>query len=177
MATDVRVLFSEREVRDRVAKLAAQITADYAPVLKPDENLLMVGVLRGAFVFLADLARGIHLPVEIDFVRAESYRNGKSSANLTMAAALPTQVCNRHVLLVEDMADTGKTLQLVVSSIAQGLPASLKVACLIDRALPRERQPRPDYVGFHVQGRQFLVGYGLDHAGRYRELPYIGALE
>lgn len=167
------VLISEDALRARVAELGRQITEDYAG--KP---LLLVGVLRGATVFLADLIRSIDLPIECDFVSISSYGAAtKSTGAVRLEKDLDQPVEGWHVLIVEDVVDTGWTLRL--SYLCEGLlarkAASVKVCTLLDKPSRREVEVAIDYRGFEVDDR-FVVGYGMDWAGRYRNLPYIGVL-
>ena len=181
------VLITEEELRARVAALGAAITRDYA-----GQDVLLVGALRGALVFLADLARQVRLPLEFDTVVLKSYAGTMTTGSVTMLADLRATVAGRHVLVVEDIVDTGLTLQFLLEHLRGKAPASLRVCALLvkDRAtgaaadgaaLPASGAPdseiaTPTYLGFHIADR-FVVGYGLDYEQRYRNLPYIGVLK
>jgi len=181
------VLITEEELRARIAALGAAITRDYA-----GQDVLLVGALRGALVFMADLARQIRLPVEFDTVVLKSYTGTITTGAVTMLADLRAEVAGRHLLVVEDIVDTGLTLQFLLDYLRAKAPASLRVCALLvkDRAptaspisagAPVNSAPiadltAPDYLGFHIPDR-FVVGYGLDYEQRYRNLPYIGVLK
>ena len=155
----------------RVRALARRIADDYR-----GREIHLVGVLHGAFVFMADLARHLRQPVTCDFLRAASYGNGTASSGRVRFSLEPVQpVAGRHVLLVEDIVDTGLTLSAVLDRLRRRRPASLRV-CTLLRKTARVKVPVPvDYVGFEIPDH-FVVGYGLDHAARWRNLPYIGLL-
>ncbi|HVL39412.1 MAG TPA: hypoxanthine phosphoribosyltransferase [Fimbriimonadaceae bacterium] len=164
-------LLSEEQIQARVRELGAQITADYGPT-----NLLLVAVLKGSFLFLADLAR--HLPehVELDFVQISSYGSGKSSSGVVQIRKdLDINIEGRDVLVVEDIIDTGITLGHLRELLSTRKPKSLRVASLLSKPDARLRQTPVEYVGFEIPNR-FVVGYGLDYAERYRNLPYIAIL-
>ena len=170
---DLEERFSEAEVRQAVARIARAIEADAsaAPDAPP---LLLVGILKGSFVFLADLVRELRVPVEVDFIRARSYGAATHSSGQRRDHEGPrTDVRGRDVVVVEDIADSGLTLQVVVERIAAGLPASLRRCALLARegSAPEDL----DYVG-HWIGPGFVVGYGIDYAERYRGLRDIRAL-
>jgi len=159
--------FDETQIRDTVRRLAAEISAAYH-----GECPVLVGVLKGAFVFLADLVRELTVPFEIDFIRARSYGNGTvSSGRVQILKDIETDVRGRHVLVVEDIADTGLTLDTVVARIRAAAPASVKRCAL----LVREGNAAPDFAGLTL-GPGFVVGYGIDYAERYRGLRGICAL-
>src|SRR5499433_189810 len=175
-ATDVgtdlkQVLIPADRVRQRVTELAAQIDADYA-----GRELLLVGVLKGAVMVMADLARAIRLPVQMDWMAISSYGSGtKSSGVVRILKDLDTDITGRHVLIVEDIVDSGLTLSWLAGNLRSRQPASLAV-CAMPRK-PGSAQMHVDvrYTGFDI-GDEFVVGYGLDYAQRYRNLPFIGTL-
>lgn len=170
--TGNHVLISTEEISRRVKELGQEISQDYQ-----DREPLLVCVLKGAVVFLADLLREITVPVNIDFMAVSSY--GKStitSGQVRILKDLDTSIENRHVLLVEDIVDTGLTLSYLCDLLLARDPASLRVCTLLDKSSRRRVKVPLDYVGFEVPN-VFLVGYGLDYRERYRELPYIGRLE
>jgi len=170
--TDIEsVLISEEEVQRRVRELGRQITNDYA-----GRNLLLLGVLKGAVVFLVDLARAIDLPLQIDFMAVSSYGvSTKSSGVVRILKDLDSAVDGRDILVVEDIIDTGLTLKYILENLAMRNPASVKVCALLVKEKSRPEGIGADYVGFHIPNR-FVVGYGLDYAELYRNLPYIGIL-
>ena len=163
-----REVVTAEQLRTRVAELGAEITRDYA-----GRAPLLVGVLKGSFVFLADLVRELTVPVEIDFVRARSYGSGRqSNGAVQLVKDVETELAGRHVIVVEDIADTGLTMEVVVKRIEADGPASVKRCAL----LVREGCTPPDYAGLTV-GPGFVVGYGLDHDEDFRGLRDIRAIE
>src|SRR5436189_5604779 len=176
-ATDVgadlkEVLIPAARVRERIAELAAQIDADYA-----GRELLLVGVLKGAVMVMADLARAIRLPVEMDWMAISSYGSGtKSSGVVRILKDLDTDIAGRHVLIVEDIIDSGLTLSWLLKNLASRAPASLEVCALLRKPDAVKIEVTVRYVGFEIPN-EFVVGYGLDHAEPYRDLPYSGTLE
>jgi hypoxanthine phosphoribosyltransferase len=166
-----QVLFSEAEVAERVRELGAAITKDYhgkAPVL--------VFVMKGALIFVADLIRQIDLPLRIDFLVVSSYHAGMTTAGVTVVTDLRGDIRDRDVIVVEDIVDTGLTLQEVLGRLAARQPASLAVCTLLDKPARRRVPVDIRYVGFTVPD-EFVVGYCLDFAERYRNLPFIGVLK
>lgn len=168
------VHLTAEEIAARVSELGRRISEDYR-----GKDLLVVGILKGAFVFLADLVRHISIPVAVDFVAISSYGTStKSSGVVRITRDLDESVENRHVLLVEDIVDTGWTLRL--SYLAENLrdrgAASVRVCALLDKPDRRETEVQLDYVGFVIPNK-FVVGYGLDFQGLYRNLPFVGVLE
>ena len=165
------VILSEEQITQRVAQLAAQIAADYQ-----DAELVLVGILTGSFVFLADLMRQLDRPCEVDFLRAASYGSGTvSSGEVAIGEDLSLSVTGKHVLLVEDIVDSGRTLTELVRLVENRKPASVKVCALLSKSARRESAVELDYIGFEIPDR-FVVGYGLDYAQRFRNLPFIGVL-
>lgn len=166
-----QVLYTEEEIRERVAQLGAQITQDYQ-----GESLVVVSVLRGAAIFMADLVREIKLPCEMDYMAVSSYGNGaKSSGVVRILKDLTCKIENRHVLIAEDILDSGLTLRYLLNMMQARHPASLNVVTLLRKQTPRQANIPCKYVGFDCPDK-FIVGYGLDDAERYRNLPYIGVL-
>lgn len=166
------ILISEERLAARVAELGAQITADYQ-----GRRLLLLGVLKGAVVFMVDLARQIQLPLELDFMATSSYgASTKSSGVVRILKDLEDSVEGQHILVVEDIVDSGLTLEYLLRSLGARQPASIKVCGLLVKARPRDLTIPVDYVGFTIPDR-FVVGYGLDFAEKYRNLPYIGVLK
>ena len=164
------VLISTEQLQARIGELAAQIDADYA-----GRDLLLVGVLKGAVMVMADLSRAMHLPVEMDWMAISSYGSGtRSSGVVRILKDLDTDITGRHVLIVEDIIDSGLTLSWLVGNLRSRAPASLAV-CTMLRKPGSARTVDVAYTGFEV-GDEFVVGYGLDYAQRYRNLPFIGTL-
>jgi len=162
------ILISEQQIADRVAELGAQITADYQ-----EQAPLLVAVLKGSALFVADLVRAIEAPLELDFLAVSSYGAAtKSSGVVKILKDLDQEVTGRHVLLVEDIVDSGLTLSYLRDYLSGRQPASLKVCSLLLREGEREGQAPVDYVGFEIPPA-YVIGYGLDVAQRYRNLPYI----
>lgn len=166
------VLISAEEIEKKVKELAAAITRDYK-----DKPPVLVGVLNGAFVFLADLIRHLEIPCTVDFVSWSSYGKDTSSSGVfRIMKDLETNVESRHVLIVEDIIDTGLTLHYLLDNIRARKPASVKVVALLDKPSRRRIEAKADYLGFQIPDA-FVVGYGLDFAQRYRSLPYIAILK
>ena len=166
------VLIAAPDLARRVAELGQEIAADYR-----GKELLLLGVLKGAVVFLVDLAREIKLPLEIDFMAVSSYGpSTESSGVVRILKDLDEPVMDKHLLIVEDIVDTGLTLQYILRNLATRRPASVRVCGLLVKEKERPLEVPCDYVGFRIPDR-FVVGYGLDYAERYRNLPYIGVLK
>jgi hypoxanthine phosphoribosyltransferase len=165
-----RVLITASQIERRVGELGAQISRDYT-----GQPPILVGVLKGVLCFMADLLRHISLPVSIDFLAISSYEGDGSSA-LSILKDLDQQIGERHVLLVEDIVDTGMTLNRVLEYLWSQQPASLKVCCLLDKRARRLVDVPLDYIGFEIPD-EFVVGYGLDYQQRYRNLPFIAILK
>ncbi len=168
----LRTLFSEEELQKKVAELGAAITEEYR-----GKDLLIVTVLKGAVVFLADLMRKIDTPAEIDFMVVSSYGAGtKSSGVVKIVKDLDVPLKDRHILIVEDILDSGLTLSYIKGILQDRGPASIRIATLLDKPARRKADLKADYVGFEVPD-EFVVGYGLDYDEKYRNLPYIGILK
>ena len=165
------VIVSEEALRTRIAELGQQISADY----QDRSPLLLVGVLKGAFVFMSDLARAISLPVEFDFMAVSSYGSAtKTSGVVRIVKDLDIDLAGRHVILVEDIVDSGLTLSYVRKNLRSRGPASLEVCALLVRTGLQKHDPDLRYVGFEIPS-DFVIGYGLDIEERYRNLPYVCA--
>ena len=164
----VEVLVPEADLRARVRALGEQITRDYA-----GKSLVTVGVLKGSFVFLADLVRAIDLPLAVDFVGISSYQGTRSSGVVQITSDLARPIEDKDVLLVEDIVDTGLTMRYLLDNLATRGPASLKVCALLEKPSRAQVAIPIEYRGF-VIGDEFVVGYGLDWDGRMRNLPFIG---
>ena len=167
-------LIDAGRIRRRVHRLGRQISSLYTDI---DTPLVLVVILKGATVFAADLMRSLTIPAELEFVRAASYGSGTSSngQSLRLAHMVAGSLLDRHVLLVEDIVDSGRTADAVIRSMSRLKPASLKLAALLDRPARRSIEVRIDFRGFTIPDR-FVIGYGLDYAGLYRELPAIYSL-
>ncbi len=173
MKNDIKkVLYSEKELSEVVSALGAQISEDYK-----DRNLLMVSVLKGSIMFMSDLMRAITIPCEIDFMAVSSYGDKtKSSGTVRILKDLDRDISGYDVLLVEDILDSGKTLNYLMDVLYARNPSSIRICTLFDKPERREVDIFADYKGLAVPD-EFIVGYGLDYAEKYRNLPYIGVLK
>jgi len=166
-----QVLITAEQLQARIGELAAQVDADYA-----GRDLLLVGVLKGAVMVMADLARAMHLPVQMDWMAISSYGSGtKSSGVVRILKDLDTDITGRHVLIVEDIVDSGLTLSWLAGNLLSRGPASLAVCAMLRKPGSAQMHVDVRYTGFDI-GDEFVVGYGLDYAQRYRNLPFIGTL-
>ena len=165
-------MISSARIARRVRQLGQNISHVYRDI---DTPLVLVVILKGATVFAADLLRSLSIPAELEFVRASSYGSGTSRGTLKLAHMVDGPLVDRHVLLVEDIVDSGHTVHSVVRRIRRLKPASLRIAALLDRPARRDVEVKIDFLGFTIPDR-FVIGYGLDYAGLYRELPGIYAL-
>lgn len=166
-----RVLISAEEIQKRVAELGARITADY-----PAGNLILVGILKGAFIFTADLARAIHRPVRMDFMGISSYGKGTtSSGEVRVTKDLDSSIEGADIIIVEDIVDTGVTLSYLIGLLHNRKPRSIRIAALLDKPARRLRPVQVSYTGFSIPD-EFVVGYGLDYAEDYRGLKDICVL-
>ena len=168
-----QILLTEEQIKTRIKELGEILTAEYA-----DKNPIVVGVLKGVVIFYADMIREIKVPCNMDFMRVTSYKGTESTGKAAFGGKMQENIQGRHVLILEDIFDTGNSLQFLVDHLTQKQPASLKICTLLDK--PSRRNPsvtvKPDYVGFEVPN-EFVVGYGLDYNENYRNLPYIGILK
>ena len=167
----VRVLITEQEIRARVAELAARIDADYEDA----DELLMLGVLRGSYIFMADLSRALSIDRRVDFVALSSYEKDTRQAGVRLIMDSRVPVEGKHVLIVEDILDTGHTLSYLLGLFAARNPASLR-SCVLVRKPVQEVVVSADYIGFDIPD-EWVVGYGLDFDNRLRALPYIGIVD
>jgi hypoxanthine phosphoribosyltransferase len=166
-----KVLSPEDRLQAKNAELAAQIDADYA-----DRDLLIVGVLKGAVMVMADLARSLHSPVEMDWMAVSSYGSGtKSSGVVRILKDLDADISGRHVLIVEDIVDSGLTLSWLVSNLQSRCPASLEICALLRKPDAVKTEIDVRYIGFDIPN-EFVIGYGLDYSEKYRNLPFVGTL-
>ena len=174
MLDDVeRVLISEEQIRNRIGAVAAEMNALYSDAEPP----ILVCILKGAFMFLADLTRRLSFRHEVDFMEISSYGQGTTSSGVVrILLDLASSIEGRHVVIVEDIVDTGHTLDYILRNFASRNPASLRVATLLNKPSRREIEVPVDFVGFEVPN-EFVMGYGLDYAEQYRNVPYIGVLK
>ena len=175
------VLYSEEAIQRRVGELATEIATDYAehgfardPEGRP---ILLVGILRGALVFMSDLARRFPMPVEYDLISISSYGNGTAPSAVRLVKDLEKPIAGRDVLIIEDIIDTGFTIEYLKRSFAARNAASVRVCSLVDKIVRRENPVAIDYIGFTLEEDAFVVGYGMDYAELYRNLPFIGVLK
>lgn len=170
-----KILFTKDEIAQRVGEIGCAITRDYADVA--DEGIVLVSVLRGAAIFMADLARAIDLPLEMDYMVVSSYgSDAKSSGVIRILKDLSTTIEGRHVIVAEDILDSGLTLEYLLKNLSDRHPASLRVATFLRKQTQPQAKIDCTYVGFECPNG-FIVGYGMDFAERYRNLPYVGILK
>lgn len=168
----LKVLLSEEEIKTRVAELGEEIYDAFR-----DKNPMFVGVLNGCFIFMADLVRAAQLKSELEFIGVSSYNNGtKSSGVVQITRDLQRDISGRDIIVVEDILDSGNTLAFLKDYLRTKGAASVTIATLLDKPARREKPIKADYVGFEVPD-EFVVGYGLDYAQQYRNMPYIGVLK
>ena len=166
----IEVLISEPALQERIRALGEQITRDYAGA----GDLVLICVLKGSYLFLADLSRAIDLPLTVDFMSVSSYGNGfKTSGVVRLVQDLSESIEGKHVLVVEDIIDTGLTMSYLLENLQTRRPASLKVVSLLHKPSKARVQVNIDYLGFEIEDR-FVIGYGLDFQGRFRNMPFIG---
>lgn len=164
-------LLSAEEIQKRVAELGAEISREYQ-----GKEILLIGILKGAFVFCADLIRHITVPTEVDFMAVSSYgKSTESSGVIRIVKDLDTEVQGKHLLLVEDIVDSGLTLRYLREYLQHHQPASIRIAVLLDKPSRRKTEVTVDYTGFSIPD-EFIVGYGIDYAEHHRNLPYIGMI-
>jgi len=172
METLGTVLITEEQIADAVARMGAEISADYA-----DSDVLLVGILKGAFLTMADLSRQIQVPVEFDFMAVSSYGDAtKSSGVVRILKDLEQEISGRHVVIVEDIVDTGLTLHYLLENLRVRKPASIEIAALLVKEGIQQIPVEVKYRGFNIPP-DFVVGYGLDYTGLYRNLPYVTVLD
>lgn len=167
-----RPIVTQEQMRSRIRELGRQISADYA-----GKDLVLVGVLKGAYAFFADLARAIRIPVQVDFIIVTSYgTQAKTSGKVKLVTELTEKIKDRDVLLVEDIVDSGLTIQYLTKALAKQKPRSIKVCTLLSKPERRVVDVPLQYIGFRIPN-QYVVGYGLDYQQRYRNLPYLAVLD
>ncbi len=172
MAETIKIMFSEEEVAARIKEMGRQISEDYA-----GKQVHLICVLKGGVFFMCELAKRISVPVSLDFMSVSSYGDGTSSSGVVkIAKDLDESLEGKHVIVVEDIIDSGRTLSYLLEILAKRHPASMKLCTLLDKPDRRVRKVDVDYTGFEIPD-EFVVGYGLDYAQKYRNLPYIGIVE
>jgi hypoxanthine phosphoribosyltransferase len=167
-----RTLIDSRSLEEGIVRLATEVDRDQA-----GRPALLVGILKGSVFFLCDLAKRLKTPVSLDFLQVSSYGSGtRSSGNVRLVRDLTTDVAGKEVIIIEDIVDTGRTLQKIIEILGTRHPKSVKICALLQKKIPGNEDVPIDYLGFRVED-VFVVGYGLDHAEAYRNLPYIAVLE
>ncbi len=162
------LLFAQDRIEQKVKEMGERLSADYA-----DKNPVFLGVLKGCFVFMADLVRAVDFPSEVEFMSAHSYNGGTEPGKLTLSGGSDVSLKGRHVLLVEGVVDTGMTASSLIESLWEMEPASVEIVTLLNKTGRRKRSLHVKYVGFEVEN-DFVIGYGMDHGQMYRNLPFIG---
>lgn len=173
MRQDIQeVLFTEAELNERISELGEQITVDYE-----GKSLIVVGILKGSNIFTSDLVRKINLPLKMDFMAVSSYGSSTESTGVVkILKDLDRDIDGEHVLIVEDIVDSGLTLKYLKEILLTRNPASVRICTLLDKPARRKENIKPDYLGYEVPD-EFIVGYGIDYAERYRNLPFVGILK
>lgn len=168
-----KILYSEHDIAQRCAEIGKQISTDYA-----DSEVTLISILNGSFMFTSDLVKNISIDCRIDFMQVSTYgASSESSGKFVVKKALSLDIEDKDVIIVEDIVDTGFTLYNLLDYLKQYKPKSIKLCTLIDKPHRRTKEVNADYVGFTMEENEFIVGYGLDYAQRYRNLPYIGVLK
>ncbi|MCX7780147.1 MAG: hypoxanthine phosphoribosyltransferase [Negativicutes bacterium] len=173
MTDDLKeILLTSEQIAARIREMGEEISADYA-----GKEILMIGILRGAVIFMSDLARAINVPVSLDFMAVSSYGSSTTSSGVVrILKDLDEEVQGKHLLIVEDIIDTGLTLNYLLDNLRSRNPASIKICTLLNKPERRKAEVNIDYNGFTIPD-SFVVGYGLDYAEKYRNLPFIGILK
>jgi hypoxanthine phosphoribosyltransferase len=165
-------LVTQEDMRARIKELGKEITRDYQ-----DKDLILIGVLKGAFTFFADLTRAIRLPIQIDFLIVKSQkRKGSASGKIKVLSDLTEEIKGRHVLVVEDIVDSGWTIEQIIKRLRKQKPRSIEVCALLSKTVRRQVEVKVQYVGFEIPN-QYVVGYGMDYQQKYRNLPYLAVLD
>lgn len=162
-----RIVLSEEQIQSRVEELGKKITSDYQ-----GKSIVVICMLKGAIVFFSDIVRNLNLPLSMEFARLSSYKNGTSSGEMEVVHDISSDITGKDVLIIEDIVDSGKTLSYFVKLLNEKNPASIKICAFLDKKERREVEVNVDYAGFDIDCG-FVVGYGLDYAERYRELPFL----
>ena len=165
-----KIVLSEEQIKNRVIELGKQINEDYK-----GKSPIIICMLKGAIIFFSDILRQLSLPLSMEFVRLSSYKNGTSSGEMEVVNPLRTDIAGKDVIIVEDVVDSGKTLSYFLNMLKAKNPASIKICAFLDKPERREAEVNVDYVGFRVECG-FVIGYGLDYAERYRELPFLAEI-
>ncbi len=166
-----KVIISEKKIKEKVRDLAKKLSLDYR-----EEEVIMVGVLKGAFVFLSDLMRAVKFPVKVEFMAVKSYKGTETTGKAKILLDLREEIKGKNVLIVEDIVDTGITLNAVKKILEKRRPKTLKICALLDKKRRRRVQVKLDYVGITIPNK-YVVGYGLDYEDKYRNLPHVAFLE
>lgn len=173
---NLSVMLNREQIHQRVEQLGGEITREYHPKLGEDGELVVIGILKGSFVFLADLARAIDLPLVVDFIGLSSYGDAtESSGVVQLTQDLSRPIAGKHVLVVEDIIDTGLTMKYLLENLTTRHPASIKLASLLEKPARNMSGVKADFLGFSIEDK-FVVGYGLDFKSRYRNLPFVGVI-
>jgi hypoxanthine phosphoribosyltransferase len=172
LAQDLEPMFTREQIAERVRELGSRIERDYQ-----GKELVLLGVLKGSYIFISDLARAIDLPLSVDFIGLSSYGEAtESSGVVKITSDLAQPIEGKHVLIVEDIVDTGLTMRYLLDNLATRRPASVKLCTLLHKPSRARTRIPIDYLGFQIEDR-FVVGYGLDHGDKYRNVPFIGVLK
>lgn len=167
----LKVLISEEQIQKRVKELGEQINRDYA-----GKTPVVICMLKGAIVFFSDVVRNLSIPLTMEFVRLSSYRNGTTSGDMEVVTDINIDIEGKDLLIVEDVVDSGKTLSFFMELLKKRNPASVKICAFLDKPDKRQVPIKADYVAFEEKECGFVIGYGLDYAERYRELPYLAVI-
>lgn len=178
MHKDIReILFTEEEIAQRVKQIGGELTDTYSKIVDEGESVVLLSVLRGAAIFMADLARATEVSMEMDYIALSSYGTGvKSSGVVKLVKDLSSNIEGKHVIIAEDILDSGLTLQFLIDNLKTRKPKSIEVVTLLRKDVPNQAPIQCAHIGFNCPN-EFIVGYGLDYAERYRNLPYIGVLK
>lgn len=170
MKDNYRIILTEEQIQQRVKELGAQITEDYK-----DNPPVIICMLKGAIYFFSDLTRNIKLPLQFDFARLSSYKNGTTGGKMELISNITTEIKDKDILIVEDIVDSGKTLAYFINLLQEKQPKSIKICTFFDKKDRREANIEADYIGFNLPCG-FIIGYGLDYAEKYREFPFLAEI-
>ena len=163
-------ILSEEQIQERIIKLASEINTDYE-----GKNLIILGVLKGAFIAISDLAKNLNIDVSFEFMRISSYEGSESTGQIKIEKDLDIDISGKNILIVEDIFDTGLTLSSLIDILESRNPKSIEIMCMFVKSVEKKIPVKIKYTGFEI-GSEFVVGYGLDYMGKYRELPYLAEL-
>tara|TARA_X000000368_G_scaffold15138_1_gene12018 strand:+ start:1256 stop:1768 length:513 start_codon:yes stop_codon:yes gene_type:complete len=163
-------ILSEKQIQERIIKLASEINSDYE-----GKNLIILGVLKGAFIAISDLAKNLNIDVSFEFMSISSYEGSESTGQIKIEKDLDIDISGKNILIVEDIFDTGLTLSSLIDILESRNPESIEIMCMFVKSIEKKNQVKIKYKGFEI-GAEFVVGYGLDYMGKYRELPYLAEL-